>query len=169
MGTNERHQTGGTNLDGAGQARSWDVFVSFGSPDRECDDLDEARKSYGTLIQSIRMISCDGRNVWSQQDRRWSHAAIGIDGSGRALLIHARSPWSTHDFIDILCSLPLDLARLQYAEGGPEAQLWVGAGGRELESFGSFETGFFQDDSNAVAWPVPNVVGVRARLVDPPR
>ena len=130
--------------------------------DRDCDDLDEAGRRYGTLVQSIRMLSCDGRNVWSQQDRRWSHAAIGIDGAGRPLLIHARSPWSTHDFIDILRSLPLDLKRLQYAEGGPEAQLWVGAGGRELEIFGSFETGFFEDDSNAIAWPVPNVVGVRA-------
>lgn len=140
--------------------------------DRDCDSLDEARKHYGTLIQSIRMLSCDGRNVWSQQDRRWSHAAIGIDTAGRPLLIHARSPWSTHDFIDILRRLPLDLARLQYSEGGPEAQLWVGAGGRELELFGSFETGFFEDDSNAVAWPVPNVVGVRPRAstrqADPP-
>ncbi len=128
--------------------------------DRDCDDLDRARERYGTLIQSIRMVSCDGRNVWSQQDRRWSHAAIGIDGSGRPLLIHARSPWSTHDFIEILRGLPLDLARLQYAEGGPEAQLWIGAG-RDLELYGSFETGFYEDDSNAVAWPVPNVVGVR--------
>jgi hypothetical protein len=131
--------------------------------DRDCDDLDEARARYGTLVQSIRMLSCDGRNVWSQQDKRWSHAVIGIDTSGRPLLIHARSPWSTHDFIEILRALPLDLARLQYAEGGPEAQLWVGAGGTELEAVGSFETGFFESDDNRVAWPVPNVVGVRAR------
>ena len=66
------------------------------------------------------------------------------------------------DFIDALLSLPIGLKQLQYAEGGPEAQLYVKAGGVERELVGSFETGFF-DDSNLEAWPVPNVIGVRAR------
>jgi len=131
--------------------------------DRDCDDFDTISKSYATLVQSIRMVSCDGRNVWAQQDRKWSHAVIGIDGAGRPLLIHARSPWTTHDFIDILRALPLDLQRLQYAEGGPEAQLYVAAGGVKLEAVGSFETGFFESDANLGAWPVPNVIGVRPK------
>ncbi len=131
--------------------------------DRGCDDYDALSTRYNSLVQSIRMLSCDGRNVWSQQDRRWSHAVIGIDGAGRPLLIHARSPWSTHDFIEILRQLPLDLQRLQYSEGGPEAQLFVRAGDLTLEEVGSFETGFFESDANLGAWPVPNVVGVRAR------
>jgi hypothetical protein len=71
--------------------------------------------------------------------------------------------YSTHDFIEVLRALPLDLERLQYAEGGPEAQLYVAAGGRELELFGSIETGFFDDDGNQQAWPVPNVIGVKRR------
>ncbi len=121
--------------------------------DRGCDDHGAALKDYGTAVQSIRMLSCEGKNVWSQQPRKWSHAVIGIDGEGRPLLIHARSPWSTHDFVEILRALPIDLKRLQYAEGGPEAQLFVKAGGREVEEFGSFETGFFESDANKVAWP----------------
>ena len=128
--------------------------------DRDCEDLDALRPHYRTLIQSIRMVSCNGTNVWSESRRVWSHAVIGVDTSGRALLIHARSPWSTHDFIDILRELPMDLDRLQYAEGGPEAQLFVRSGEFELERVGSFETGFFESDDNAVAWPVPNVIGV---------
>lgn len=128
--------------------------------DRGCDDHEALLPKYRTAIQSIRMLSCDGRNVWSQQPRQWSHAVVGIDTAGRPLLIHARSPWSTHDFVEILRALPIDLARLQYAEGGPEAQLFLRAGGTELEQFGSFETGFFESDDNAVAWPVPNVIGV---------
>ncbi len=36
-------------------------------------------------------------------------------------------------------------------------------GGVELERFGSFETGFFESDDNAIAWPVPNVIGVVRR------
>jgi len=129
--------------------------------DSRCDDRDSLAPRYKTLIQSIRMLRCDGVNVWSQQDKRWSHAVVGIDGAGRALFIHARSPWSTHDFIDLLMALPLDLKRLQYAEGGPEASLYVRAGSTELDQFGSYETGFYESDDNDRAWPLPNVLGVR--------
>ncbi len=137
--------------------------------DRACEDLDALRPHYRVMVQSIRMVSCQRSNTWQQSDRRWSHAVIGIDGQGRPLLIHARSPWTTHDFIDILLALPIDLQQLQYAEGGPEAQLFVRAGGLELELVGSFETGFFESDDNVSAWPVPNVVGVQRRSgVAPP-
>ena len=128
--------------------------------DRGCEELDTLRPLYGTLVQSIRMVSCKGANTWSQQPRIWSHACIGIDGKGRPLLIHARSPWSTHDFIDLLKLLPLDLRQLQYSEGGPEAQLYVNAGEVELERVGSYETGFWENDDNYYAWTVPNVIGV---------
>lgn len=142
--------------------------VASGTPpvaiiDRGCDDFAVERKKYTTFVQSIRMLSCDGRNVWSQSTRIWSHAAIGVDSSGRVLLIHARSPWSTHDFIDIVRALPLDLARLQYAEGGPEASLAVKVGPHEHSLVGSYETGFFESDANTRAWSLPSVIGVRAR------
>lgn len=145
--------------------------LNAGSPrvtmiDRDCDDLDSLRARYGTLVQSIRMISCKGANVWSQQPRRWSTAAIGIDREGRVLLIHARSPYSVHDLIDNLQQLPLRLAVAMYVEGGPEAQLYVRAGGEEHEFVGSFETGFNENDGNDHAWPVPNVVGVVRRSAD---
>jgi len=135
--------------------------------DRECEDFDALRPHYHSLVQSIRMVSCKRSNVWSQSKRIWSHACIGIDGEGRPLLIHARSPWTTHDFIDILLELPIDLRQLQYAEGGPEAQLFVRAGDVELERFGSFETGFFESDDNRNPWPVPNVIGVVRRGDEP--
>ncbi|NIQ01667.1 MAG: phosphodiester glycosidase family protein, partial [Nitrospinaceae bacterium] len=35
--------------------------------DRDCEDFDQIRKQYRTLIQSIRMVSCRGENVWAQQ------------------------------------------------------------------------------------------------------
>jgi hypothetical protein len=131
--------------------------------DRDCDDLDTLRGKYGTLVQSIRMISCRGANVWAQQPRRWSAAAIGRDAQGRVLFIHARSPYSTHDLIDILLELPLGVQRALYVEGGPEAQLYVNSGGREREWIGSFESGFNEDDDNHRAWPVPNVIGIARR------
>jgi hypothetical protein len=132
--------------------------------DRGCgEDYAVAAAQYRARIQSIRMVDCRRKNVWAQQPKQWSHAVIGVDGAGRLLLIHARSPWSTHDFVDILLGMPIDLARLQYAEGGPEATLYVHAGGVEMERIGSFETGFYERDDNSMAAPLPNVVGIRRR------
>lgn len=131
--------------------------------DRQCDDLEALAPRYGTLVQSIRMLSCRGSNVWQQQPRRWSTAAIGMDDDGRVLFFHVRSPYSVHDVIEILRELPLGLARAMYVEGGPEAQLYVESGDRALEFVGSYETGFNENDDNAAAWPVPNVVAIRRR------
>jgi phosphodiester glycosidase len=123
--------------------------------DLDCDDFGGLRGKYGTLVQSIRMISCRGANVWTQRPQHWSTAAIGRDAQGRVLFIHVRSPYSTHDLIDILVELPLGIERAMYVEGGPEAQLYVNSGGREREWVGGVE--------NHRAWPVPNVIGIARR------
>jgi hypothetical protein len=128
--------------------------------DRDCDDFNQWITKYRTLVQSIRMLSCTGRNVWTQQPNRWSTAAIGIDKSGRVLFIHVRSLFTTHDLVNVLTALPLDLSRAMYVEGGPEAQLYIDAGGRRVEFIGSHEITFHDDDSGDRAWPVPNVVAV---------
>lgn len=114
-------------------------------------------------LQGIRMISAEGRNVWSQQPRSWSIAALASTTDGRILFLHARSPLSVHDFIAAAQALPLDADRAMYLEGGPEATLYLNAGGAEIERVGSFETGFNENDDNAVAWPLPNVIGVIPR------
>ena len=43
----------------------------------------------------------------------------------------------------------------------PEASLFVKE--PNLELVGSFETGFMESDDNKVAWPLPNVIGIRPR------
>ncbi|MBC8423125.1 phosphodiester glycosidase family protein [bacterium] len=131
--------------------------------DRTCQDFPELAKRYGSLVQSIRMVSCRGNNVWEQQKRRYSTAAVAVDSVGRLLLIHCRSPYTTHDFIDILLALPLDIVNAMYVEGGPESQLFVDAGGVAREFVGSFESGFIESELNLRAWPIPNVVALRAR------
>jgi len=93
-------------------------------------------------------------------DDPWSVAAIGVDRHGRVLFIHCRSPYTPHDLVENLLSLPLDLAGAMYAEGGPEAQLYVRSGRREIELVGSHGTSLFGSDS---AWPVPNVIGIVRR------
>ncbi len=131
--------------------------------DLRCDDVDGQRALYTSLVQSYRLLTCDGAPAWQPSHKIWSHALLGADHSGNILFIHARSPWSTRQFTEILLSLPLDLARLHYAEGGPEATLFLRHGEGELLQVGSYETGFNEDDRNHRAWDIPNVIGVRRR------
>lgn len=130
--------------------------------DRDCDDFASA-DHWGSAVQSIRMVACKRKNVWTAQPRRWSTAAIGADGAGRILFLHARSPWSGHHFADLALGLPIDLERMMHVEGGPEAQIYLTHGEFERELVGSYETGFFESDGNDRAWPIPNVVGLVAR------
>ncbi len=131
--------------------------------DRQCEDFDTWKSKYGTLVQSIRMISCKGKNVWSQQPKKWSTAAIGIDCQGRVLFIHVRSPYSTHDLIDILIDLPLELSSAMYVEGGKEAQLYVKSGDQAYEFTGIYETGLDENNIHNRAWSIPNVIGIVKR------
>lgn len=131
--------------------------------DRQCEDFSVWKNKYGSFVQSIRMISCTGANVWTQQPNKWSTAAVGIDHQGRVLFIHVRSPYSTHDLINMLQLLPLNIARAMYAEGGPEAQLYIQNGTQELEFIGSYEIDFSQSKNNRFARPIPNVLGISKR------
>lgn len=135
--------------------------------DRVCDpDAAQRAADYSVVVQSIRMLDCQGNNAWAQQPRRWSTACVGTDGAGRVLLIHVRSPYTTHDLIDTLRALPLDLRRLMYVEGGPEASLAVEVDGHvRVSEVGSFETGFHEADDNQLLWPVPNVLAFQERGV----
>jgi hypothetical protein len=151
---------------------AFDPLASGISPariiDLDCDPLDVAGQSYGTLVQSIRLVSCHRRNVWAPSDRRTSTAAIGTDGAGRVLFIHARTPWPVHDLVNRLLALPLDLRQAMYVEGGPEAQLYVRGGDQELELSGALEAAA-DVQLSVEGWPVPNVVTAVRRGVPLPR
>jgi hypothetical protein len=135
--------------------------------DRQSADVPRVKifwkQKYGTLVQSIRMLSCTGENVWKQQQRRWSTAAIGIDARDNILFIHVRSWYSTHDLINILKKLPLNIARAMYTEGGPQAQLYIKAGKKEFEFAGSYETSSNNANESTLSWPLPNVLGISKR------
>jgi hypothetical protein len=131
--------------------------------DRQCEDFQTWKQKYGTLVQSIRMISCTGKNVWKPQARRWSTSAIGIDEQNRVLFIHVRALYSTYDLINILKKLPLNISRAMYTEGGPQAQLYINSGNQELEFTGSYETNSNEANEDSIAWPLPNVIGISKR------
>jgi len=131
--------------------------------DRQCEDFKIWKNKYGTLVQSIRMISCKGKNVWRQQAKKWSTVAIGMDKADRVLFIHVGSPYSTHDLINILQKLPLDIARAMYTEGGSQAQLYIQTGAHEYEFVGHSEIDFSNKANSLFSWPIPNVVGISLR------
>jgi len=120
-------------------------------------------RDYASAVQNLRLVKGPGLNQWGQQSKKWSEAALGEDSAGRILFIFSRTPFSMHDLNQELLASDIGLVAAQHLEGGPEAQLYVHAGGKEMELYGSFETSFKENDINAIAWPVPNVLGVRPR------
>lgn len=128
--------------------------------DRDCEDLELVGKAYAGLVQSIRMVSCQRVGVWAPSERRFSSAAVGVDGAGRILFIHARSPWPVHELVAALLAAPIDLRQAMYVEGGPEAQLYVRGGGTELSRVGASDHGLELATGNL---PVPNVLAAVRR------
>ena len=120
-------------------------------------------KDYTSVLQNLRLVKRFGLNQWTQQDRKWSEAALGEDDAGHILFIYSRSPFSMHDLNDELLAGGIGLVAAQHLEGGPEAQLYLHVGNVEMELCGSYETSLKENDSNSVAWSVPNILGVRPR------
>jgi hypothetical protein len=115
---------------------------------------------YGTVVQNLRLIRDPAVNAWTQNDRRWSEAAIVLDRSGRILFLFCRSPLTMHDFNALVTALPLGVMRAMHVEGGPEASLSVRGPGIDADLSGSYETGFNPSDDSKRQWPLPNVVTV---------
>lgn len=128
-------------------------------------DLDQSKatadlKGYEIVVQNLRLIAGQGKNVWSPSGKRWSEAAVAADSDGRVLFLFSRAPYSMRDFNDLLLKLPLNVTQAMHVEGGPEASLSIHTAGVNLDLSGSYETGFRLDDTNRDQWPIPNVLGV---------
>jgi hypothetical protein len=130
--------------------------------DRQCENFDDWQKKYTSFVQSIRMISCKGRNVWRQQAQKWSTAVIATDRSDKVLFIHVRSRYTTHDLINILLELPLEISRAMYAEGGSEAQLYVKSTVYEYNLVGNHGSSGFNPYNGGR--PIPNVIGIKRKF-----
>ena len=128
-------------------------------------DLDQSKPmeklaKYDIVVQNLRLIAGNRRNVWAKSDKKWSEAALAIDSRGRLLFVFTRAPYTMRRFNELLLSLPLDITQAMHLEGGPEASLSIHTRGFDLDLSGSYETGFLPDDSNEMQWPIPNVIGV---------
>jgi len=131
--------------------------------DRECDDIRSLKKEYLVYAQSIRMISCKGKNVWKLQKETYSTAAIATDKQGNILFIHVRSPYATHKLINSLLKLPLNIRTAMYVEGGPQAQMYVNSSEKEYILLGRYRSENAGKAISYFGWPIPNVIGIRKR------
>jgi hypothetical protein len=129
--------------------------------DRDSGGSELLAKRYHSVVQNLRLLKGDGAGVWSANGRRWSEAALGIDGQGRLLFLFLRTPMQMVDFNRLLVSLPLDLRRAMHLDGGPPASLSVRAEGLTLDLSGTYESGLFERGENARQWRLPNVLGVK--------
>jgi hypothetical protein len=127
--------------------------------DLDTPDARQRLGEYDTVIQNLRLIRGRGRNAWGPQPRKWSEAAVAIDGAGQVLFVFARAPHSMHDFNRLLLALPLDVVAAMHVEGGPEASLSV-RGPVRIDLNGSYETGFNENENETAQWAIPNVLGV---------
>lgn len=128
--------------------------------DLSCETWNDVKEKYAGFSQSLRMLDCNGNNTWQLQQKKWSMVVLGEDKEGNILFIFVRSPYRVHDYINILKGLPLQLTRLMYLEGGPEASFYINHPKLKLGKAGSYETGFNENDNNKVFWDIPNMIAI---------
>jgi uncharacterized protein YigE (DUF2233 family) len=132
---------------------------------RDCPgfDLTRIRADYGVVFQNYRLLDCEGRPLTWKESRVFSAAAIGLDRDGWVVLAHSRAPYAMTDFARLVAAPELRMAQMFYVEGGPEASLYVEAGGARVRAIGNYEASFFRHEANDEFWELPNVVGVMAK------
>lgn len=131
--------------------------------DISCQNWKTLQSQYQSFSQGIRMLNCEGKNTWQQDQKKWSMVLLGEDKDKNILFIFVRSPYRVYDFVNHLKGLDLNLKRLMYLEGGPEASLYVDHTKLKLQRMGSYETGFNENDNNREYWQIPNVIGIVRR------
>lgn len=163
--THTRFFRAGKHVNAKSWASKYQSVLAFDRSGRaEMFDRDAAAlpalETFDVVVQNLRLIKSPGINVWPDNGKKWSEAAIAFDDRGRVLFVFSRAPFTMREFNKKLLALPLGVVRAQHVEGGPEASLSIHAGGIDLDLSGSYETGFNENDDNRRQWPIPNVIGV---------
>lgn len=146
---------------------AWDPIDATDPPiaiaGRDCPgfDLDALRARYHSIVQSYRMLGCDGGALPWKDPKQYSAAAIGLDRSRRIVFLHARAAVTMAELSKELAAH--DLVGALFLEGGPEASLVAKGPDAELAVVGSYETNFVENDGNQSFWALPNVIGLLPR------
>lgn len=128
--------------------------------DTDVKDMKEIVAEYHTVIQNLRLIKRPRLERWAQQEKKWSEAALGQDQDGNILLIFSGSPYTMHELIKILLSLPIKLECAMHLEGGPAASFYLRHNNIELTRIGRHELTSIIGEKNNEFLPIPNVIGI---------
>lgn len=128
--------------------------------DTDVKAMKEVVAEYHTVIQNLRLIKRPRSERWAQQEKRWSEAALGQDQDGNILLIFSGSPYTMHELIKILLSLPIKLECAMHLEGGPAASLYLSHNSIELARMGRHELVSIVGEMSNEFLPIPNVIGI---------
>lgn len=131
--------------------------------DLQCNSFDQFSRSYSGLIQGIRMLDCEGNTMLWKKSQYCSMLVCAQDKEDNLYLIFTRSPYSHNQMIRFMKQFPTPLHSAIYMEGGPETSLYVHIGDFCMQKVGSYVSGTYPKDSNAVYWGLPNVVGIRIK------
>lgn len=147
-------------------ARSYKAILAFNRKskdvpivqiiDTECQDFNKLMNKYNTFLQNLRLINCDGKNVWKKQPNTWSMAVLATDKSGNVLMVFSPAAQPVYEFINVLLSLPVSINRAMYLEGGKETSLFVSTEKKQVELSGISSSFYVMSDP----WPIPNVIGI---------
>jgi len=146
---------------------AWDPIDATDPPvtiaGRDCPsfDLEQLRSRYHSIIQSYRLLGCDGAALPWKDPKQYSAAAIGLDRARRIVFLHARAAVTMAELSKELAAH--DLVGALFLEGGPEASLVAKGSEAELATVGSYETNFVENDGNQSFWALPNVIGLLPR------
>lgn len=140
------------------------LAVGGGPRGRRCNQtVDEFAATYRNVLQAYNLLDCHGNAVGWRTRGKYSSAGMGVDADGRAVFMHARTPFRMETMSQILSEESLGLRGMIYLEGGPEASLIVDAEDVHVAEVGSYEDGFNPNDDNRQFWALPNVIGFQAR------
>ncbi|HTL33580.1 MAG TPA: phosphodiester glycosidase family protein [Kofleriaceae bacterium] len=131
---------------------------------RECPgfDLKALRAKYRNVVQSGRLLGCNGEALPWKDKKQYSSAAIGVSRDGtQVVFLHARDAVTMTELATAVAEL--DLQGALFLEGGPEASLVVRGSKSELSRVGSYETGFVENNENQSFWWLPNVIALETR------
>lgn len=80
---------------------------------------------YDIVVQNYRLISSEGKVLWSGGGPENSIAAIAKDARGRIIFTLCQEPLTAERFALYLKSFPLALKTVMYVEGGAQAGLFL--------------------------------------------
>jgi hypothetical protein len=130
---------------------------------RDCAGFDHSslRARYRSILQSNRLVGCNGEGLTWKDPKQYSAAVVGLDRSGKLVFIHSRPAVTMSELAQAVSALGMTGAL--FLEGGPEASLVVRGDRGELARVGSYETGFIENDENQSFYWLPNVLALEAR------